>query len=110
MIELIIGAIFGAACFLAGYWYRGYVAKRIVEQYQQSILKAAQTIQKFSVHLHIQKQGDMFFAYNADTNEFLAQGENHSQISETLKSRFPDKIFTADIDNLKEVGYYHDSV
>jgi hypothetical protein len=38
-------------------------------------------------------QKDLILAYDAENNQFLAQGTNEDEIRERVMSRFPEKIF-----------------
>jgi len=111
MSELLLAAVlFGAVCFWAGYWFREYGAKRVVQEYQRFLTEVAKQAEARTVEITIQKHGDNFFVYDSKTNEFLAQGSSHKQITEILNTRYPDKFFTANRDNIKEVGYHHESI
>jgi hypothetical protein len=56
--------------------------------------------QRFRDHLeqiiHVVKQeqqGDMYYWYDNDSEDFLAQGRTWEDIVDVLRSRFPDHIF-----------------
>lgn len=46
----------------------------------------------------------MFLVYDAKTNDFLGQGNSHDEIIQTLKTRFPDKIFAISNENLSKIA------
>lgn len=60
------------------------------------------------VQVKIERNGDIFYLYNLETHEFLAQGKSKDEIQEFLKLRFGNKFtvsFHATSDNIKEVGF-----
>lgn len=110
MIEILLGVGCLALSFWAGYWFREYRAKIIVKRYQKLLEEVAKQAETATIEIEIQRAGEMFFVYDKKTNEFLAQGKDHKEISEVLAKRFPGKMFTADRQNLKDIDYHYDSV
>jgi hypothetical protein len=51
----------------------------------------------------------MIYIYNMETNEFMAQGKTRSLVERNLKERFPDTVFAATDENLREV-FANDSI
>ena len=51
----------------------------------------------------------MIYIYNMETNEFMAQGETRNVVERNLKKRFPDTVFAATDENLREV-FANDSI
>lgn len=58
-----------------------------------------------AIPIVIEKEGDMFYVYDEETREFLAQGVDHETVASVLNKRFPTRSFTAQPQNLQEVGY-----
>lgn len=111
MSELFVAAgLIGAIGFWAGYWFREYRAKKIVMQYQQSLVELIKEAESRVVSIVVQKEGDKYYVYNENTNEFLAQGSTHKEIIDILNTRFPGINFIANKSNLEEVGYNHESI
>lgn len=106
MIEILILAI-GA---VAGWYGREWYARRVVRLLEQRVRHMAEEMKKNVIEVRIEQQGDNYFVYNATTDEFLAQGDSHDQITKTLNDRFPNTFFTADRDELRKMGYKHDAV
>ena len=103
-MELIIFLV----SFAIGWFGREQYAKHIVAQYIKHVAEQATKIKH--THVRIEKRDEHLFVYNADTNEFLAQGSTHKEVEELLFNRFPDVYFTASEDNILEVGYRNDTV
>ena len=96
---LIVGLILG--------WkLREYTAVRkfhkMVKQVEE---QSPVTSNKISVK--IERNNDMFYLYNLETDEFLTQGSSKEEIQENLKKRFKniDMAFHATSENIKEVGF-----
>lgn len=111
MIELIILLIVVFAfAFIAGWKAREYQAIRYLQQYQQMVEQTVKDVAVNTVMIDVRREGDKFYVYDKNTGEFLAQGTNHAEVSAVLGERFPTKRFTAMPQNLKDVGYHHDSL
>jgi hypothetical protein len=55
-------------------------------------------------NLKFEKTGNRIYAYDTETNSFMAYGETKQQIVDSLNSRFPYISFKANSQNMKEVG------
>ena len=71
----------------------------------QEIDKKPEESNKLTVK--IEKNNDIFYLYNMETDEFLTQGSSKEEIQENLKKRFGnvDMAFHATSENVKEVGF-----
>ena len=111
MIEFIIFAVvIIVAAFWAGWKTRELQAIRYLQNYRKILENVAEEETVNTVMIEIQRDGDQFYIYDKTTGEFLAQGSNHAEVSTVLGDRFPNKRFTAMPQNLKDVGYQHDSI
>lgn len=111
MIEIMLFTlIIGLIGFIGGWYAREWYAKRVVHMLEQRLGRMAEEMKKRAVEVRVEQQGDTFFVYNANTGEFLAQGDSHEAITKTLNDRFPNTFFTADRDELRKLGYKHDAV
>lgn len=110
MIDVIIPIAVGAICFMVGWKAREMKAIQYLRQYQQLIEETVTEDLDKTVMIEVRREGDQFYIYNKTTGEFLAQGTNHDEVTAVLGDRFPAKRFTAMPENLKEVGYKHDTI
>lgn len=57
----------------------------------------------------IEKQGDRYFAYNKNTKEFICHGDSQEELVKEMRNKHKnptrDIIFSADTDNLEEIGW-----
>ena len=96
MTELFLMIVAGVACGLVGFrlgWNaREQAAKKFVMNYvEQEMDRVKETV----VYITVKREGTTFFVYDRDTDEFLAQGTNHLDITKVLLDRFPSKRFIA---------------
>jgi len=52
--------------------------------------KALKAWKENMIPLSIEKEGDLFYAYNDETGEFVCQGANYQELNKNFKLRFPD--------------------
>ncbi len=90
---------------LVGWKFREYTAVRKMNKFIQAAEAKKAEVNKIQVK--IEKQDDMFYLFNRDTDEFLIQGKDKEEIQENLKKRFGDvnMAFHATAANIKEVGF-----
>ena len=83
--------------------------RKMQEEKQESrIQELAEKIQGTFIEATIEKIGDIFYMHNKETGEFLAQGNTSDELSENLRSRFPDKRFVMQKKDLNAIGIYHE--
>ena len=83
-------------------WGKYLTAKNeaLVEQ-----IKDMQAQMKNSIILvEIEKHDDIFYLYEKDTQEFIAQGTNFDEIREHCKTRFKDRAVVADEVQMEQLG------
>lgn len=100
----IIGLIW--VCMLAFNFFVSLAAARRGEQLLDRAVKNTieNKVREIYVDVIDSDNGQsMFLVYDAKTNDFLGQGNNHDEIIETLKKRFPDKIFAISNENLNKM-------
>lgn len=55
--------------------------------------------------IRIEHVKGVYYIYDMETDEFLAQGDTRPVLEKNLAERFPDTFFAATSENLKEVGF-----
>ena len=78
------------------------------EQQESRIIELAERIQDSFVETTVERIGDMFYLHDADTGEFLAQGEDAEELSKNLRTRFPKKKFVMDKKSLNMIGIHNE--
>jgi hypothetical protein len=97
-ISIIAALVFA---FVLGWWFGEIVATAKITHLLDSV--------KNVVQIRIERTNGMIYIYNMETNEFMAQGSTRNLVERNLKERFPDTVFTATDENLREV-FSNDSV
>jgi hypothetical protein len=77
------------------------LTERFIEQLQQSSEEDASVIQ-----INIEKHNNVFYVYDKETNEFMAQGSSKDEVETNLKKRYPGKTFGCAESNLSQTGFY----
>jgi hypothetical protein len=57
------------------------------------------------IRIIIEQQNDMYYVYDAGDKSFMAQGSTRDELEKNLASRFPGKMFAAEPENLKNLGF-----
>ena len=90
--------------FVIGWRYREFVATIKIKQLIESAELSADV-----VRIRLERMNGMIYIYNMETNEFMAQGKTRNVVERNLKERFPDTVFAATDENLREV-FANDSI
>lgn len=92
LVMFVLGA-------MLGWWGReAYAAARI-----KTLMQTIENLEPEYVRIRIERNNGMIFIYNMETDEFMAQGETRNVVERNLQQRFPDTVFAATNENLKEV-------
>ena len=92
VVVWIMGAVYG--------WYaRERQAKRIIERFVSQMAEMPPETSR--VHITLEQRNGVFYAYNNETNEFMAQGSNRKDLESNLAKRYPEKFFAVDKESLK---------
>lgn len=57
-----------------------------------------------TIKLNFTRTQDRIYAYDSTNDTFMAHGETKQEIIDSLNKRFPQVSFTANVNNMKEVG------
>jgi hypothetical protein len=61
-------------------------------------------IKETIIDVNIEKHGDIFYVFEKETDNFVAQGKTITELKEVMQKRFPKKTFVATEQHLKESG------
>jgi hypothetical protein len=105
MEHILYVAIVFAVGFLVGWNEREKWASKkvdaLLDMYDKEVEKH---IEESRIDIKIEKHNDVYYVYNKDTDDFMAQASTRKELEDALAARFSGKRFFADADNLKEVG------
>lgn len=57
------------------------------------------------MRITIEKHNDTLFAYEKDTNSFMAQAKDRAELEEKLAKAYPGKTFGVTPKNLSDIGF-----
>ena len=105
MIDFIIDTIFWFVVFwlVIKVWEVYLVAKN--EALTEQIKEMTEQIKNSVIHVDIEKHDDMFYLYNKDTREFIAQGTNFEEVKQHCEIRFKGKAVIADEIQMQQLGF-----
>ena len=70
----------------------GLISKR-VDSRNQEIEEVLERVNNIMHRVRVEQHGDVYYWYDEDSNDFLAQGKNLTDATTQLKSRFPGHLF-----------------
>jgi hypothetical protein len=109
-MELILLVVYtfivwiGGAVF--GWKAREEHAKQVTEKFIEYLQKSGHEVaDDDTIQITIEKHNDMFYVYDRDTNEFMAQGSSKDEVETNLKKRYPGKSFGCAESILSQTGF-----
>jgi hypothetical protein len=101
-LELFFFAWF---CMWLGWKLREVFAQHMVNQLSDRLtIRLHDTIEN-AIPIAIERHENVFYVYNVDTNSFMTQGSTRKELERNLQRLFPDQIFKASEENMREVGF-----
>lgn len=88
--------------------YAMRTVKRLLEENMLQIREEEETEERTKMRL--EKHGAGIYAFEEETDNFIAQGTDLFDLDKAIQARFPGKKFAIKEDNLKEIGVDHESV
>lgn len=108
-MEIILLVVFTFVVWVmgavSGWNAREKHARKITEQFLENMQQSVQEDDSV-IHITIEKHNNVFYVYDRDTNEFMAQGNTQSEVENNLRKRFPGKTFGCAQSVLTETGFY----
>jgi hypothetical protein len=109
--------LFGAFVFgmIGGWHLREYYAMRkvhqLLQQAEELSVESEQTSDEDRTKMRLERHGEVIYAFEEETDSFIAQGKDLLDLDSAIRKRFPDKKFTVQEQNLKDIGAeYHEPV
>lgn len=101
VVIFIFGILLG---FYVGTKYAYNKIANLLENELDNIEKEeSEASNKKIINIYIEVKDGMIFAYNADTNDFLANAETGNALVEKLKIRFPNKMYMATQEDMEKI-------
>jgi hypothetical protein len=108
-MEYFIGVIVLTIVYFAGF-KRGYDHReKLAVQKLDSLMEyMEQEEEENTIRIKLELSNGVFYVYKEDDDTFMGQGKTKQEITDVLNARFPQKRFTANEKNLREVGFPHE--
>lgn len=91
---------------VSGWKAREEHAKKVTEKFIDHIQNSVQQqVEENVIHITIEKHNDMFYVYDRETNEFMAQGSSKEEVETNLQKRYPGKRFGCSESVLSQTGF-----
>lgn len=100
MFDLILGGIIG---WIISKIIIGYLNAKNAGLGEQ-LAELTEKIKQQVVPVTVERHGDVYYIYEKETDNFVAQGRDAEEIKQILSNRWPNKTFLADEDNAKSTG------
>jgi hypothetical protein len=98
IFSLVFVLLFGA---VVGWYAREQVAVNKINKLREEI---AEVVDANSMRIRIEKEKEVFYAYDFEKGTFLGQGDTFTALYTVLADKFPGKTFVVSDENLDEVG------
>ena len=108
-MELILLVLFGFVVWVmgvkSGWDARERHARKITKEFLD-VMQEAEEEESSVIQITIEKHNNVFYVYERDTNEFMAQGSTQNEVETNLRKRYPGKSFGCSERVLSETGFY----
>ncbi len=100
ILDLLLILAYGYLCFRMGWAFRELTAKKEVERMFNSMEEENESGEDI-VRIYFEKEQGFLFAYNYDTDEFIAQGKDKDSLLTAMVKRFPKTKFIVEKEKLE---------
>lgn len=96
----IVGVAFG--------WFarEQHAIRKVQKMFAQAEKEAAEKIDENTVTAKLEIHHGHFYMFDAETDEFLGQGETKEELSEILRKKFPEKAFVLQKEQYNKLGVF----
>lgn len=94
MSDIILGVAIGAVIGVVGFYFAMKLAINILMRRLARDVETLEEALKEQINLipcRVEQHDGVFFVYNNDTNEFMAQGSTLAELRERIKARWKDQ-------------------
>ncbi len=92
MADFIVGVVAGVLLLWLFQWVLAWMIQRQVDQQVAELERLIKTqTQMQTVWGRVEEVNGVFYVYNQNTDEFLAQGADLAEIDLVIKQRWPDR-------------------
>lgn len=84
-------------------WQTYLIAKN--EVLEEQVKEMTRQIKEQIIHVNIEKHGEVFYLFEKDTNQFIAQGTNFEEVKQHCETRFKGKSVIGDEAQMEQLGF-----
>jgi len=100
MFDFLIGVFVGAVLYRT---YLEFRLKLLEKRIEDRIDSTLAQLKKSIIDSKIEFSNGVYYLYNRNTNEFIAQGNNFEELEKAAKKKYPDKLFNVPQKELNEI-------
>jgi len=105
MVEIIVTLLTLFTAWFIGALYGWHAHERMVRRnLRHAIHEFQEHINDTHIRIKIEKHDGMLYVYDNNTNAFMAQGKDRSEIEKQLEIKFPGKRFAAEPTDILLLG------
>lgn len=93
IIEFILFACQLFFWYIVSSIFLNFLLRRSDQEAKQKIEKIIERVNEVVHRVRVEEHYNNYYWYDADSDNFLAQGSSPTELIDRLKSRFPDHIF-----------------
>jgi len=100
MLEFLVGFFIGTVLYKT---YIDIKVKLLEKRLEERIELTLTQLKKSIINSKIEVDNGVYYLYNRETNEFIAQGNTFDELEKAAKTKFPDKLFNVPQKELNEI-------
>jgi RNA binding exosome subunit len=108
-MEILILITIAIVCWIhgasIGWKAREKHAEQVLDNFLEKMKEQAKEQSDDLTRITIEKHNGVFYVYNLDTKEFMAQGSTKDEVEDALRARFPEKRFACKHETLEAMGF-----
>lgn len=93
-MEFMVGIFFGALiCFVIIAAVAHIIVRMRLAKLERALINGIKKFREHVIPARIEEVNGMIYLYNRETEEFLGQGTTFQELNDSVKMRYPNKLF-----------------
>ena len=101
ILTIILGLFLG---WMVSKIIQGYLRAKLLLEIQEKVEESQVEIKQHIIMVNVEKHDDVFYLYEKNTDQFIAQGKTIEELSRRCQERFKNHTIIADENDLKSFG------
>ena len=101
ILTIILGLFLG---WMVSKIIQGYLRAKLLLEIQEKVEESQVEIKQHIIMVNVEKHDDVFYLYEKNTDQFIAQGKTIEELSQRCQERFKNHTIIADENDLKSFG------